>query len=1357
MPFSSPISEEAASPVSPLGAPRALQLFPKILDPFSSPPLSPDDTIISDTGSGETRGSSISFDGTSPGSSPQIAHSDNLAIEAARAATRNATPRSIRNYSVSKSSRDKSRRSKKQDVRRSKPGIRVVTNFSKPHDLGQAASRQPGNTNQAIMRQGSIQRQGQQAGAFVSLSDLKAIDGGVAPVGFWKSVAGDSHKQKRKDKTKVESTKATEKRKQPILSGTSPQKSKTLGFKFKTLRQNTRNYEDISDREDEVPILAASDADAAVRPTRPVSTEKPDNGITADMGIVNHREKSLAPSPTKTEDGLSPSDRPIVIGLSIPSGKLAEFQFSPQSASPDSVNLTRNHDGHRRDPSEATTATPTILVTPASEGSSHVLFQMEQAPKGRPRARSSIYSQPGMSPAVMADAIPPIPTVPNAHKIRKPENPFEAEANNVRDSSITVFEEDEEPKAKGRGVSTYTVFEEDESPTELQSGRHRSGSGGGSGSPDTAGAHRRSLGWWNYLLTPFLTRSNTTTERHQRDSSDKWDRPVLPSLAQAATVVSLQEERDEKSWEKEFSPDTEAPVRPKSGHTTMWSDLSTWEDERETIGIAIDHTPRTSTQKPKAGHRAHKSSETIPVMMAADSARASDSGDFQKIHQRNRHNPFRQAEEHKVEVETHSQGSNPVYPIFDPKAIPEARRLSGCETAGREGHVVPNPFSDAYQQTSRQGQNPFLHDPPGSPNIVSHPEPVARLRSDSEATEFEEDDGSPIVRDVKNSATHSPGAAIGAMGEGAAEMQNPKHHAAIESAQPPPYSPPRNGKFQPFVVTQPPILPATAYRQPDSPGPLSPGVNQILSSSGAIPMSDVALTPPPSSMQQTGVIATDQRDLYMRPRAVPITLADLERPSGTRQNAEARRQRLEREDALGRKLGGLWRGRGCFSSKGCFGRGGAGGRKRRRWTFGLAIGFVLVTILVIVLATTLHKKRPAKTLTGGPQWLNLTNFPPMPTGVNTVMQPDVVSAVTACVFPSTMWSCSLPKELQQSALPNDPDQPNFKLQVLFRNDSTPTPTGTNSSKRTRNVAWNAVSARGVIRENILIARDAIVDAIWQPAPSPPSLEDQRFLGNTTDKVQSPLKEGEATPFYISFLPNTPPTQKFTKRQRQNSSGSFPDLTADIPPPDLAADGTAAPANLLPSPLPLQQPVRLYDRGLPTEHYGFYNYFDRSIFLKSTAMLNRSDIGLGEIPADRNGGSTESEAQVRCTWAQTRFLVQIWTNIGNQQLIRPSNDSSASTNSSSNSPGSFPYPVSITIDRHGGDANKKKVYCYGMDLRERIIPEKKQVALENRRFGGTLVGGGQGPLGRKISVADGGLGGIDGGTGGCQCEWRNFRD
>ena len=170
---------------------------------------------------------------------------------------------------------------------------------------------------------------------------------------------------------------------------------------------------------------------------------------------------------------------------------------------------------------------------------------------------------------------------------------------------------------------------------------------------------------------------------------------------------------------------------------------------------------------------------------------------------------------------------------------------------------------------------------------------------------------------------------------------------------------------------------------------------------------------------------------------------------------------------------------------------------------------------------------------------------------------------------------------------------------------------------------------------------------------------------------------------------------------------------------------------------------------------FYSYFDRSIFLKSITSLNQSNLDDGTVPDDENGGATEEEAAFRCTWAETRFLVQMWTRMNTTaQLLGNTSSTTLISGSNFAQPGTFPYPVTITLDRHGGDPNLKILYCYGMDTREGIVSSEKQLVGENRGFGGTLIN----PAAQIFhNDSDPSLGGFDGGTGGCSCQWSNFQN
>jgi hypothetical protein len=416
--------------------------------------------------------------------------------------------------------------------------------------------------------------------------------------------------------------------------------------------------------------------------------------------------------------------------------------------------------------------------------------------------------------------------------------------------------------------------------------------------------------------------------------------------------------------------------------------------------------------------------------------------------------------------------------------------------------------------------------------------------------------------------------------------------------------------------------------------------------------------------------------------------------------------------------------------------------KRRKCCFCclcLLLSFIVMLVLIIVLAVTMTRKHkhPATTVV----WTNITNMPPIPNGALTIARPNLVGFQQACVNPYTMWSCAVPKEQQSAISPNAPNQPNFVLDVFYDNSTTPPVVNKRSSS-------GAVAA-GYFGQ--LVRRST-----FTPSPGPPSIDDYIFLGNSTDNITAPF-QGESTPFYISMItPGDPPPQQSptkVKREPQSSQtvNSIPNPASAIPVPSLNPDGTPPPANLLP--FPSYQPVRLFNRGLPTEHYGFYTYFDRNIFLRSNTVQQSTQY----IPADDNGGSTQMGANVRCTWQQTRFFVQIWTNMHNATLIAKAPSGSKIANGDFSAPGSFPYPVTLTLDRHGGDATVKALYCFGLNADGKLNVTERQFQVETRDFGGTVVNPARGPFtnATDVSIANGGPGGVDGGTGGCYCKWQNF--
>jgi hypothetical protein len=333
-------------------------------------------------------------------------------------------------------------------------------------------------------------------------------------------------------------------------------------------------------------------------------------------------------------------------------------------------------------------------------------------------------------------------------------------------------------------------------------------------------------------------------------------------------------------------------------------------------------------------------------------------------------------------------------------------------------------------------------------------------------------------------------------------------------------------------------------------------------------------------------------------------------------------------------------------------------------------------------------------------------------------------------------------------MPYAANNPNFRVEIRFLNGAYNHSTTVNTSSTLR------------VRRG---------SGSFDPSPSPPSLADQAFLGNTTDGNAVPYG-GEDTPFYMTIMSPAQVSSNALFRRSSSSSTSSEtfNLSDIIPAPDETSDGLPAAATLYP--LPDSQPVRLYNRGMSTEHYGFYTYFDKSIFLESESPLNG---GTTDTNAnDNNGGSAQSSAKVRCTWSQTRFLVQIWTQPGKlgYNLISggstgtgtgtstpasstPTATSTTPTSSSSATdftrPGSFPYPVTITVDRHGGNEDQKLVYCYGVEEDGHYNVTNHKLEIEDRSAGGMLIN----PAGS--SEKGGSYGGVDGGTGGCECQWTNW--
>ena len=1056
---------------------------------------------------------------------------------------------------------------------------------------------------------------------------------------------------------------------------------------------------------------------------------------------------------------LSPSDRAVMIGISVSPEDLADHGISADASPAEPEGLG---DG-RYDISRRPSVTPSIVVTPAQRkahgpnGSDEPI----EMPQRRARAASSVYSQAQQNGACVVESsmVPPIPPLP-------PDVPgYRARFNQSHGQ--------QPPQSSARIVSASTIFDEErnsevgERPSTGESQLRILTKQASLDSITSTATRHRSRGWWDHIVTPFWPRSPMTFK------GPSPPMPILPNLRQAVETRPDQK----RPTSSHISPLTAEHEGLRSGHTS-WTDLSP-DAECEKRAFDLDEQPHAELiifQPPRK----------LPVMDTPVSPISPISP--------MRHEGFGAAAEY-YEASLYDMHSREPYfkcryhtclplQVGPPEAIVDQTNVSaramddgvGIRVKLERPDAEPlkllavqqaprNRFSAAFREVVTPKSRPKsglvsevteIEDLDITPDIAeAHAAPLVRAPEPIPATQ-------PILPDDEHHNTR--------------EIETSRAVTPSESTphNPPAYSPPR--QIRPpkrYVAVMPPDHQPNAFDRLHSPATQIPGSRRQMPQD-SLPKAEVSRVSPESQLidarnarvhcyggSETTRPETSLADLYPPPRG----------PSHSPKSWEARKTDAQKpRDHNSKVLAGFDK---CFS-----GRKKPVSKKKKWMLIALAIGLLLMVIAIMILAMTLTRKAgrgqiiPVETT-----WLNMTGYPPIPTGISTIVKPNLVSETSGCITPSTMWTCDLPKEEQQSYSTGAADQPNFRVEIVFQNGTNDIAANTTSVNRRSNRGnhrrsygrmVSPLAAGTSIRHRFLQARNALSENLYSPSPSPPSQEDQTFLGNTTDNNTAPF-DGEYTPFFMSFLSSTKLPSRLIKRQSSSSTDNttdpFPNMTNSIPPADTNPNGTAAAAVLLP--YPSSQPLRLYNRGQSTEHYGFYTYFSKSIFLKSTAPIDGISNNTNIVPDDGDGGAEEDAAFVRCTWAQTRFLVQIWTNKGFVASSRASDTnstifSSNSTNLTAPSandfqaPGSFPYPVTVTLDRHGGDIYSKMIYCYAVDDEEKPIASQKKIELEDRSFGGTLVNPTRGPFEEvNVTLADGGPGGIDGGSGGCGCQWKNF--
>lgn len=438
--------------------------------------------------------------------------------EASRVAARKAMTKRNSRALVIQNSRTKSRRKAKLG-RSARPGITVDTSFA----------RHRGNTPRQVFPQnttfGNVTNQDGVSG-FVSFADLTALESSeTTKKSAWWHLGRSTPKadngtgKSRKDEAQLGNAQR---------DGSSLQVDKLPGndfqFKTKTMRPHRG-------------------ADEFLPLSRTLETPNPEDQ-SVPINVSNNRTDFNSPENSRylmparyTSMEVSPSDRPITIGISIPSDSLSEHH---------SYRTNRERSG-----SDVTLVTPSIIVTPAVNKS---VWSPDSEVDYRSRPASSIYSQAAFYVADYSNNrdVPPMPALPsnisrsaqgtNVARIEKnvpeittstAERKTISNASHARnstvDSAVTAFEEDDDHKQKDRIMSTGTVFEEDESPI-LLGEKHIRVPGNLTIDTTMSPTPRRSRGWWNVITTPFeVSRSNSVwTRRTLRNGDTTPDVPMIP-------------------------------------------------------------------------------------------------------------------------------------------------------------------------------------------------------------------------------------------------------------------------------------------------------------------------------------------------------------------------------------------------------------------------------------------------------------------------------------------------------------------------------------------------------------------------------------------------------------------------------------------------------------------------------------------------------------------------------------------------------------------------------------------------------------------------------------------------------------
>lgn len=1081
----------------------------------------------------------------------------------------------------------------------------------------------------------------------------------------------------------------------------------------------------------------------------------------------------LAPSPASV--GLSPADRPIMIGISMDEGLMDGREISPQTAGVDSPPGLPRLQTNAVSPSSTTKSTTPMtpshlrsVWSPDTPGSAST-DDLETR-----RGTSSVYSHTPGAPAGGSGlaVVPPVPKVPASYRMESGTHaPMSAVSSSVDTGTpCTLFEEDATPttvkgRQRGRSFANKTAkqsvisdtitewWNEDsgiQSPAETVASPHQNLSG--ARAPlNTPTVHPSQVHQVNITNISAVAPTLVSISHHGSERSGGPSPALIPGVSTPQLTRQLSHEP--AGIQGAYSEETNNRSRTRAARaqsavsdiTEIWDGESEPTDQpavtagvgsssqprRDHIGIAIlpSNPAATSARSQRDFTRGSPAIQGSSLEESTRSGRLAPSSQMQQSADRGNNTPSMSTAQASAAAEAQfpprSGSLAPVHWGSSTRSSPATRSDSPARTASparsRSPRQTPSP---AFSQSQGRSQSPSGS---GTPRLAL-----------GAATMSSTDHGSPRRAETRTDSAAIIAGQTGTTGE-----------------SPPPYSPPRRNLHVPlrFGPVFPPDHPMHG-RFPPSPGPVSPAMANTMTSQGAVDMTEIPLTPGPAQGGREGrargfVPAEQYGAVESRQDRVERKRLEEERKQHEKDRKRLEKERKrEEEGGRGGPLGMLWRLRNLYPRNQSTTAAAApppAGPSKPIWPW-VTAGVVALIILAAVLAGVLTRKGDDSDSGGGDDpFVNFPGFPPMPTGVLTVVGPENSRAEDRCTDPGTLWSCELPPELHESVAPYKPNQPTVVMQIQFDNTSRASwdvPNGDPPPKPLSDEESDAKLRRSSTLGRRLAKR--LAQGI-SPDPKPPSFEEMFFLGDTTDGIVSDDKAGEPTPFYISLLNSADDSVGPNRIDKRSNIISPRQLSVtsneDLPDPEVDEDGLGAPARLLPE--AKQQPVRLYDRGLPTEHYGFYTYFKRTLYVNAVSANDTATVA-----GDGEGGVERDDAKFIVTWSETRFLVKLWTKSDDKELLSKGQGGGIENSEEMTRPGTMPYPVTMQLDTHGGQASSKFVWAWSVeDGKIDDDPEKGKFLSNKIDAGGDLFN----PRGR----ADDEFGGVDGGTGGCGCEWVNF--